>query len=548
MKAHKVPSRWIRGPVDELAVSLGYWFDEEAGAAACEFIESFCCPSEGVGAGEPLKLLAWQRDFVMRLFGWVGTDGLRRYRRAYLEIAKKNGKSMLLSAIVLFLLMGDGEPSPKIYLNAVDKEQAGIIFDESRKMVEASPELASRLKIVNSRTEKRIEYHDNNGVVIANSSVAASKDGLNAHGVVFDELHRQPDRRLTDVFEFASVARLQPLRLDITTAGEDTSGPWHEQRERAERINSGEFGAHDIGYLGVVYRALPDDDIEDPKTWEKANPSLGEVLSYKEFAEALAVAKETPENLQRFLRFRLNVIARDEGKFIFAHDWDACGPEDNTPRRFGPEELRGLACFAGGDLGAKIDLTALVAVYGDLKSGLRVSARFYLPRENIAALERRDRVPYRAWAEAGWLTLTPGVTTDYGFLRQEVNRLKKESKLTTLALDPWNATQLCQELSEDDGVNVKEIRQGFYSLSEPTKELQALILSRKIRHEGDPLLTWCVLNAVAERDSAGNLKLSKKLSRKKIDGAAALVDAIAAAIDGKASAYHVWSERPMLIF
>ena len=277
--ARHVAKKWLRGPADTIAVRLGYWFDEGAANFAVEFIETFCCPSEGAGAGKPLVLLPWQRDFVMRLFGWKRPDGLRRYRRAYLEIAKKNGKSMLLSAIVLFLLMADGEPSPKIYLNACDKEQASIIFDESRKMVEASPELASRLEVINSKQEKRIVCPANNGVVIANSSVAGSKDGLNAHGVIFDELHRQPDRKLVEVFAYASVARQQPIWLDITTAGEDNTGPWYEQREDAERNNRGDIDPPDLSVLGVVYRADPDDDVDDPATWRKANPSLGHVLT-----------------------------------------------------------------------------------------------------------------------------------------------------------------------------------------------------------------------------------------------------------------------------
>ena len=265
-------------------------------------------------------------------------------------------------------------------------------------------------------------------------------------------------------------------------------------------------------------------------------------------APDLKRARETPAELQNFLRLRLNIIARDEGKFLWPDDWAACGPPAAEPaKRFDPASLRGLACFAGGDLSSKLDLTALVAVFGDLVNGLKVCCWAYLPEETIVEAEKRDRVPYRAWAEAGWLTLTPGCTIDYGFLRKEVQRLKREFGLLMFACDGHKATQLLVELEEQDGVNIREVLQGFLSLSEPTQELQSLVVSRKLRHDGNPVLKWCVLNAVAEKDAAGNIKLSKKKSRLKIDCAAALVNAIAAAIDGKGMATpSVYEKRGFL--
>lgn len=528
----KVAKKWIRGPADVLAVRLGYWFDLEAANHAVEFIETFCCPSEGVGAGKPLVLLDWQKDFVMRLFGWKRPDGLRRYRKAYVEIPKKNGKSMLLSAIILLLLMADGEPSPKIYLNAVDREQAAIIFDESRKMVEASPELAKRLEIINSKSDKRIIFPANNGVVIANSSVVGSKDGLNAHAVVFDEIHQQPDRRLLDVFEYASIAREQPVWIGITTAGEDDTGPWHELRVYAERNNRGDVDPPDLEFLGVVYRADPDDDIDSPATWRKANPSLGHVLKEEEFANALRAAKETPEKWPNFIRLRLNIIAHDEGALISSEAWAKCGPADGVAKRADLSLFKGVPCNAGGDLSTRIDITALVAVWGDLVKGFDVACWCYLPEDNVAELSRRDRVNYRAWADAGWLTLTPGCTIDYGFLRAEINRLKDGHDLRVIAMDPKEANHLNQLLSSEDGIDVRELRQGFLSLSDPTKELQRLAHAGLLRHDGNPILKWCLLNAVAEKDAAGLIKLSKRKSRQKIDAAAALVNAIAAALSG----------------
>lgn len=532
---------WIRGPADELAIAEGCWFDEERGRAVCEWIETFCCQSQGKWAGKPLDLIDWQIDFIMRLFGWKRSNGLRRYLRAYLEVAKKNGKSTMLSAIVLVLLLYDGEGAPKIYLNACDKEQAGIIFGESAVMVRASPEFSSRLKILDSPANKRIVDPEGNGVIIANSKVAASKDGLNPHGIIFDELHRQPDRQLVAVFEHASAAREQPLWIDITTAGEDDTGVWYEQREYSEKVNRGEIP--DTTHLGVVYRADPADDIDDPATWRKANPSLGVTIKEEDFRLKLSQAKETPVKLADFKRLRLNVIARGAGRFVDPAMWAKCGgpPID-------PAKMRGFACYAGGDLSSKIDLTALVLIWGNTIDGFDVWCRCYLPKDTIGEASKRDRVPYELWAEQGYLTLMDGPVVDYQFLRRDLNAIAADNRLSSFFCDPHNANQLLQQLQEEDGLPVQEIRQGFISLNEPTKELDRLIRAGLIRHGNNPLLTWMICNAVVVQDAAGCWKLDKEKSRLKIDAAAALVNAIAAATSGGPDGGEsVYNERGVLL-
>ena len=316
----KVPKHWIRNPSDTLAIEQGCFFDESAGRFVCDFIEAFCRQSKGRWAGKALKLLEWQRDLLMRLFGWKGSDGKRRFRRAYVEVAKKNGKSTLIAALNLYLLLADGEGAPEIYLNACDRSQARIIFDESKRMVEASPDLRKRIKAVNHKA--RLVCASNNGVILANSADAPNKDGLNPSATIFDELHRQPNRLLWDVFEYAGAAREQPLILSITTAGEDDSGVWHEQREYSEKVTAGEIP--DITHLGIVYRALATDDIDDPETWKKANPSLGETIRFEDFKRELEEAKEVPIKLNNFKRLRLNIITRDEAKYFDMTHWDAC--------------------------------------------------------------------------------------------------------------------------------------------------------------------------------------------------------------------------------
>jgi phage terminase large subunit-like protein len=425
-----------------------------------------------------------------------------------------------LSALALALLLVDSEGGPEVYLNAVDKDQARILFDEAGKMVAASPELASRLEVVPSQA--RIVHEAGNGVIRATSADAPKQDGLNPSAIIWDELHRQKDRKLWDVFEFSQGAREQPLAIAITTAGEEESGVWFEQRSRSEKVNAGVIP--DTSHLGVIYRASETDDLDSPETWRKANPSLGATITEDGFRREMLQAKQTPTAWGNFLRLKLNIVTRCDVAFIPLDRWDACAGS--------PAIECGDPIYAGLDLSETQDLTALVWISGTVADGFGARARFYLPEENIVELERKHGVPYRSWEKQGHLVLTPGNVVDYAFVRRDINELAAEHNLLQLLVDPYNATKLSIELKEQDGLPVQPIRQGFLSLSGPTKQLQRLLLGGKLRHGGNPILRWHASNAVAEQDAAGNLKLSKKKSKRKIDGMAALVNAIAAATTG----------------
>ena len=440
----------------------------------------------------------------MRAFGWRCADGRRRFKTIYLEVAKKNGKFTLLSALALYLDVADEEAAPEIYLNAVDREQASIIFDEAARMVEKSPELARRLEVIKSK--KRIVDPANNGKIVANSADVPSKDGVNASGVIFDELHRQKDRGLWEIFEYAGASREQPIKISITTAGETADGVWHEQRVYSEQVNEGVVA--DIGHLGVVYRALETDDIDDPATWKKANPSLGVTISEDDFRRELEEAKAVPAKLANFRRLRLNIVARGDQQFVSLEAWDRCGAAVVVARED--------AWWGGLDLSQTQDLSAFVKLSED-DGRFDATARFWLPEDNIDELERQHQLPYRTWADMGLIVLTPGNVIDYGFIRAEINELASQGECRKIMADPYNATKLGIELKEQDGLPIEFLRQGFLSLSGPTKELLRLILGGKARHGGHPILRNHVANAVAEQDAAGNIKLSKRKSKKKID-------------------------------
>jgi phage terminase large subunit-like protein len=510
---------WIRNPSDDLAVAAGCWFDPAAAERPITFIERFCRQSKGRWAGKPLRLLEWQRDFIRRLFGWRRPDGTRRFRSAYLEVGKKNGKSTMLSAIVIFLMLADGEGAPEVYLNAVDRDQASIVFDEAARMVRSSPELARRLEVVDSR--KRIVDPKGNGVLRANSCDAPKQDGLNPSAAVFDELHRQRDRQLWDVFEFAGASRSQPLKISITTAGEDERGIWFEQRDYSERINAGTV--EDWTHLGVVYRAPEDADLDDPATWRAANPSLGETISVESFAEDLMRAKESPVKLALFKRLRLNVITRTQPRFIDPARWKQCGGEVDAKR------LIGSPCYGGLDLAQTRDLASFVVLFPADDETFDVAAWHFAPELGTWRDNPKVAQQYTEWARAGWLTLTDGESIDYGFVEATVVEVFESYELRKLLADRAFANQLLTRLRDVHGVPAESIPQTGICLNEPIITLERLVLGRKFRHGGNPVLSYCVTNAVAKRGPTGLLTIGKPEGGGAIDGAAALINALAAA-------------------
>lgn len=511
----------IRNPSDELAIKEGCRFEEWRGDDVIDFMETFCRLSHGRWEGKPIALLPWQKDRAKRLYGWVREDGTRRFRTSYLEVPKKNGKSTEIAGKSQYHLVGDGEPVPEIHVNATDRKQASIIFEEAARMVEASPTLRRRLTVIPSRST--IASPLNHGKLIANSAELFSKDGLNPSVVIFDELHRQKNRDMWNIFRYSGAAREQPLIEAITTAGDNRDSVCWEQHAKSLAVESGEL--RDWTHLGVIYAADPEkDDLEDPKTWRKANPSMGYTIKEEDFRTELQDAKRDPFDWANFLRLRLNVWGVRERQWIEPEAWEACG------RSFKLQAFKGLPLYLGLDLSANNDLTALAFVTGSREEGFRAGFRFYLPKDSIERAEIRDRVPYREWAALGWITLTPGRVIDYGFIRQEILEIAEGFDLRLLLADPFNAFQFCTELERDHEIPVKLLRQGYLSLSSPTKELERAIRGRIFEHDSNPIAAWNMRNAIVVKDAGGNIKLDKQKGQNKIDGAAALVNAFAGAL------------------
>lgn len=499
-----------------------------------EFFRRFLVHVKGEWAGRPFELSRWQRQRIIEpLFNTLRPDGLRQYRTCYVTMPRKQGKSMLASATALYLLFADEEPGAEIVSAAADREQAAVTFDVARTMVEASPVLRAMTKVY--RRELVVPSTGSRYKVI--SSEAYSKHGLNLHAAIIDELHAWPSRDLYDVLTTSFGARRQPLTFIITTAGTDEHSIAAEVHRYAEKVRDGVIV--DPTFLAVIYAAPPDCDPWDEAVWRACNPALGDFRSLDEMRQAARQAQEVPGREPVFRQLYLNQWgATAAARWLPLAAWDLCTVAVDWA------SLRGRRAFLGLDLSTTTDLTALVILLPEPDGGAIVRAEFWCPEDFIAERSRRDRVPYQVWREQGFLAATPGNVVDYSFIEARIHALMRELNVVEVAVDPWNARGLIAKM-QTDGVPAVPVEQTMTSLSSAAKELERLVLSRRLRHDGHPILRWNVANAVADIDGNGNLKPSKRRSPERIDGVTALVTALARAlVHAGPSVYEV---RPPLL-
>lgn len=511
-------SRWIRTAADRKAILEGCTFNIEAAQRVRTFFKKFIRHSTGKWAGKPFELLDWQwEQIVAPLFGWLKPDGNRRFDQAFVTVAKKVGKSTLASAIILYLLVADGELGAQVYCAANDSKQANIVYRECVNMVEASPLLKERLGIY--RSTGRITYERKGSFFSRMSADAYSKEGINAHAVIYDELHVATNRIMWDTLRYSMVAREQPILMVITTAGVDTQGICYEQYQYAKKILSGEI--LDTSFLAVVYESEPDDDIDDPETWRKANPSLGVTIDEAKFKSQLEEAKTSPRKMTSFLRYRLNRWVETADRWIDPAKWDECRGEL-------PENSSLLPCWLGLDLADNSDINALVAVWKG-ENQLFVRPVFWCPEDTVRERTLEGVHPYHEWVRDGFLRTTEGAVTDYDEIKQALIDLVENNALQQVAYDPWQALKLVNELSAE-GIPCVKVPQTISHLSEPSKELEKLVLGGGIVHDGNPVMRWMIANASITQDTNENIRPNKKKSGEKIDGVAALVTALARVI------------------
>lgn len=472
--------------------------------------------TKGPFAGEPFRLRRWQEHKIIRpLFSIDRATGRRRYRTCLLMMPRKNGKTELCAALALDGLLFDQEIGAEVYSAANDKDQAALCFNVAAQMIRNDPELDAACEIIDS--QKRIVHRKSGSIYRAISAEAYSKHGLNSSRVIVDELHAAQSRDLYDVLASSTGARLQPLVIAISTAGYDRHSILYELYSHGKKVL--ENPAIDPTFLPIIWEAPADADWRDEKVWHQANPALGDFRSLEELRAACKRAQEIPAQENVFRRLYLNQWTEQASRWLSLANWDAC----QAPR---PKPLEGRPCYVGLDLSSTTDLTALVAVFPDEAGAFDVLAQFFVPQDSMRLRSTRDRVPYDHWSRAGQLVATPGNVVDYDAVRATLQEWDARFDVKEIAFDPWNATDLTVRLTAQDGLTCVAMRQGFVSLSAPTKALEKAVLSRTLRHDGHPVLRWNVSNVSVETDAAGNLKPSKKVSTDRIDGVVALIMAI----------------------
>ncbi len=523
-----------------MASSTEFWFDERAADAAVDFFPRYLVFTEGEWAGRPFNLEPWQaRDIVRPLFGWKRADGTRRYRRCYVWVPRKNGKTELAAGVSLLALLGDAEPGAQVFSIAKDRDQARLVFNKASAMVQRSPPLSRLLECL----KPSIYCARTNGAFKPLSGTPEGKHGLSMSGLVGDEIHEWPNGDLYTFVHQSSAARRQPLEFLISTAGRRGTYGW-EVWDYCQKLLAGTI--EDDETLVVIYAADPEDDWRQPATWAKANPNLGVSVKEEYLAAECRRALELPRLENDFRRYHLNQWTEQDVRWLPLTKWDACKGELAYPEL--EERLEGLTCFAGNDLSQTTDLTARALVFPP-QPGLEqwaVLMRFYVPEARIDERSRRDRVPYDRWAKEGWITPTPGNVVDYDYVKNDLLADAERFHIVQAGFDPFNAMQLMLQL-QGEGMPVQQVRQGFLTLSGPSKELERLMLEADLVHGGHPVLRWCAGNVAVETDAAGNIKPSKAKSTERIDGIAALVTALALAIAGEGQMLSTSSDAVMVI-
>ncbi len=515
-------------------------YDKKKADRAVTFIENLC-HTKGKWAGTPFWLLPWQEQLIRDIFGIVKPDGNRQFRTAFVEICKKVGKSELAAAVALYLLYADNEPSAEVYGAAADRQQASIVFDVAKQMVEMSPALMKRSKLMGAT--KRIVNYGNAGYYQVLSAEVGGKHGFSVSGLVFDEIHTQPNRQLYDVLtKGSSDARQNPLHFIITTAGNDRHSIAYELHTKAVDILEGR--RVDPTFYPVVYGLKDDEDWEDEANWYKVNPSLGYTVDVERLRDAYREAKQNPADEITFKWLRCNMWVSSTVAWIP----DAIYMRGNEPINMA--SLEGRDCYAGLDLSSTGDITALVLIFPprDEDEKFVLLPYFWIPEETIPRRVKANSVPYDIWEKQGYIMSTEGNVIHYDFIEKFIMDLSEKYHILEIAVDRWNATHVIQNL-EDNGLTMVPFGQGFASMSTPTKEFYRLLMEGKIVHAGHPVLRWMAGNVVIETDAAENIKVTKAKSKEKIDGIVASIMALDRCLRNQGEPQgSVYDERGLLVF
>ena len=474
--------------------------------------------STGEWAGQPFELQLWQAFVIGSLYGWKRKNGLRRFRTAYVEVARKNGKSVLLAGTALYALVADGELGSHVYAAATTRDQARIIFGEAERMVSASPALRARV----TRTVNNLAVMPTSSWFRPLSADATKMDGLNVHFAAVDEVHEHPNAEIIQKLNTATGARRQPLIFEITTAGHDRQSICRQHHEFSVKVLESTVPAEaSDSWFAYIATIDAGDNWMNPSVWIKANPSLGVTVKVEDLKRQVDEAREMPAQQNAIRRLRLNEWTEQATRWIDMGVWT------DGSEQFDEEDLIGRTCYGGLDLARVNDLSSLALVFPPEKPDEKVKViwRHWCPSEDILRRARRDRAPYTVWRDGGFLVATEGNTTDFQFIEAEILELATRFNILEVAYDRTFAGELVRNL-QDEGINMVEFGQGFISMGPAAAEFMRLLIGRTLRHGGNPVATWCASNVSVRRDPAGNEKPDKERSTERIDAVVAAIMAV----------------------
>lgn len=496
-----------------------YYFDEKEASRPCWFIENLT-HTKGELAGRAIHLEPWQCFLLTTLFGWKAKAGNRRFRSAYVEVGRGNGKSTLLSGIGLFCLCADHEPGAEVYSFATTREQAKIVFGDAQTMARGNRALQEAYGL--EVTAHALYVPATNSTFQAKSAEGSTLDGLNTHLAIIDELHAHKKRDVFDVVETSLGKRRNSLMVSITTAGVDRTGICYEQRTLVTKILSGSL--QDESYFGIIYTLDPGDDWKSDEALAKANPNWGVSVRPEVIRALQAKAIATPSAENNFKTKHLDVWCNADVGWMDMKAWDACADES-----LDESDFDGEPCWLGLDLASTSDMTAKVKIFQrkiDGSSHYYLFGDYWLPR---TAIERGVNSQYQGWEYLGYLHVCEGPVTDFAEIRDSILEDCGRYSVQSVAYDPFQAVQLSKELS-DDGVPMVLCKQTVANLSDPMKQFQALVLDHRLHFNGDPVLTWMVSNVVCHVDVKENIYPRKDAPENKIDGVVAGIMALSRAL------------------
>ncbi|MES2126664.1 MAG: terminase TerL endonuclease subunit [Pseudomonadota bacterium] len=522
----------------------GLRWDLDAAKRAIGYFEDVLCLNGGQFEGKPFDVLPWQAFIIGSLFGWKSADGFRRFRVAYVETAKGSGKSPLAAGIGLYGLTADGEARAEIYAAATKKDQAQILFRDAIAMVDHSPQLAGRLAISGAKGKEWNLAYNKTSSFFRPISADDGQSGPRPHMALLDEIHEHKTGNVVEMLRAGTKGRQQALIFMITNSGTDKRTVCWEYHDYGAQVCSGQL-VDDSFFAFVCSLDLLDDPFTDESCWPKVNPSLEHgVPGLKYLREQVTQARGMPSKEALVRRVNFCQWTESNSPWISAEVWFGCQAKEPVTLK----QFYGRSGVAGLDLSSTQDLTALVVVLDPTEEDpvSRLLPFFWLPGDGLSAKADKDRVPYLAWRDAGYLEALPGRAINKKAVLHRLSELCAMFDIREIAYDRWRIEDL-KALIEDEGLSLPPLfafGQGFKDMAPAVDEFERLMLEQQVMHDGNPVMTWCMANAVLMSDPAENRKITKERATGRVDGAVAAVMAIGRTLTGEEGG-SVYDRRDM---